>query len=188
MITEGPVLDLIDVEVLAPSDGFVLGRSRLDMDDLGNGDEELQWTGYLGVATSARFRRGGKRAGLAVEIQVGTLTIVLLNAGDPEDEPEINPNVPIRVRSKEDGSIMFTGVILDVDVEDRLDKNRGLVNSYVTIHAVDAVQAHANTTRYGAIAAGGYERWEERIRRLSLSSLAPVNAPEVGASVIRYQL
>jgi hypothetical protein len=186
MITEGPVLDLLEVEILAPQGGFILGRSRLNEDDLGNGDTELQWTGYLGPATSGRFRRGAKRDGLTNTLQVGTLTITLLNAGNPEDESEITPNTPIRVRAKSTGAILYTGVILDIDMTDTLDKQRGTVNSHVTIQAVDAVQAHANTTRYGAISADGFERWEARISRLSSSSAVPINPPTVDDPIVRY--
>lgn len=186
MITEGPVLDLLDVEIMAAQGGFILGRSRLDEDDLGDGESELQWTGYLAPATSCRIRRGGKIDGLAVSLQVGTISITLLNAGNPEDEAEISPNTPIRVRSKVTGDVLYTGVILDADMTDQIDKKSGEVNSYVTVSAVDAVQAHANTTRYGAIADDGYERWEARISRLSASSMVPINPPVVDDPIVRY--
>lgn len=188
MITEGPVLPLVEVEVMAPSGGFILGRSRLDVDNLGDGDEELQWQPYLAEATTVGCERGGKRAGVVNTMQVGTLVITLKNAGTPDTDPGMTPNTPIRFKAKGDGRPFFSGAISDIDMEHRIDKRTGQIDTFVTIAAVDAVQQHANTNRYGAIAPAGFERWEERIARLAQSSQAPVNVPPVDEPIVRYAL
>lgn len=187
MITEGPVLPLIRAEILTPTGGFILGRSRLGVDDLGNGDEEIQWKDYLAVARTAKVQRGGKRAGVGKTMNVGTLNITLVNAGDPDDDPAMTPNTPIRIRSV-GGQVIYTGVMQDIDLTYSLDKATGEMHTFVTIVAADAVQQHANTTRYGAIAPDGYERWESRIARLALSSQAPVNPPQYDEPIVKYAL
>lgn len=190
MIIEGPVLDLLEVEIMTPGGGFILGRSQLNVDDLGDGDDELQWQPYLGSATGCTFRRGGKRSGVVNTMDVGTLNVTLKNAGDPSTEPNMIPGTPVRVRfvGSDEESTLFTGAISDIDMNSVLDKRtRSLVN-FVTIQSVDAVQQHANTTRYGAIAPAGYERWEARIARLSGSSSAPIEVPTVDQPIVRYAL
>lgn len=187
MISEGPVLPLVRVEILTPTGGFILGRSRLDVDNLGDGDEELQWADYLAVARVVNIKRGGKRSGIVSTMAVGTLNMTLVNAGDPSDDPAMTPNTPIRLRSVA-GVVIYTGVVQDIDLTYELRKETGEMNTFVTITAADAVQQHANTPRYGAIAPEGYERWEARIARLSLSSQAPVNPPQVDEPTLRYAL
>jgi hypothetical protein len=188
MISEGPVLPLVRVEVLAPQGGFILGRSLLGVDDLGNGDEEIQWTNYLPVARNATIQRGGKRAGVVQTMDVGTLNISLVNAGDPADDPAITPNTPIRLVAVQGGNALYTGTVGDIDVTYSLDKATGETSTFVQIVASDAVQQHANTTRYGSIAPAGYERWETRIARLALSSQAPINAPTIDEPAVKYSL
>lgn len=188
MIKEGPVLPLVSVEILTPTGGFILGRSRLGVDDLGDGDEELQWTNYLPVARAATIQRGGKRSGVVQTMDVGTLNISLVNAGDPEDDAAMTPNTPIRVVVAGTDDPLYTGIVSDIDLTYSFDKSTGEMNSFVSVVAADAVQQHANTTRYGAIAPAGYERWEARIARLALTSQAPVNPPRVDEPIVKYAL
>lgn len=188
MITEEPVIRFLSAEILTPEGGFLLGRSRLDVDDLGDGDEELTWTPYAGFATSVSADRGGKRAGVVNTVDVGTLTIVLLDAGDPDDTPNMTPNTPVRLISVVTGEPVFTGSISDIDMIHEIDKTTNRIRTYVTIQATDNVQTHANTIRYGAIVSGGFERWEARIVRLAGSSQAPIDPPVVDAPIVRYSL
>lgn len=187
MIHEDPVITLLAVEILTPTGGFILGRSHLDVDDLGTGND-LAWTEYTAAAQSLSSQRGGKRAGVENTMQVGTMTVVLLDAGDPTGTPDMTPNTPIRIRARESGEPIFTGWISDIDMAHAIDKRKNRVTTTVTISAVDAVQAHANTTRYGAITSEGFETWEARIQRLAASSIVPISAPDVTAPVVRYAL
>lgn len=188
MIIEQPVIELIDVEILTPVGGFILGKSFLNIDDLGDPATDLVWSTYLADATSVKITRGGRRSGLATTMQVGTLDMTLVNAGDPADNPFVKPNSPIRVRAKGSDVPLFTGVILDVDMEEQLDKAKNVLTDFITISAVDAVQVHANTNRYGAVSGVGFEGWEARIARLAASSLAPINPPSVNEPIVKYSL
>lgn len=188
MITEQAVLSLLEVEILGPTDGFILGRSRLDVDDLGPGASAIHWVPYLASALSVNIQRGGKRAGVINTIDVGTLNISLKDEGDPTETPDMRPNTPIRLRSKLSDKPLFTGAISDIDMTHTVDKQTNDIVTVVTISAVDGVQAHANITRSGALAPGGFERWEERIARLAASSGAPINPPPVDAPIVSYSL
>lgn len=188
MIKESAVIGLLDVEILTPQGGFILGRSSLDVDDLGNGDEELLWTTYLASATRVTAKRGGKRTGAGNTMDVGTLNITLVNQGDPTDTPDMRPNAPIRIRSKLTGLPMFTGTVSDIDTTHNINKATNEINTFVQIVAVDGVQSHANTIRYGAVSPGGFERWESRIARLAASATAPVNPPALDAPIVRYSI
>lgn len=188
MILEGPVLSLVEVEILTAQGGFILGRSYLDVDDLGAGDEELTWTAYTAPATSIAIARGGKRAGVVNTMDVGTMNVTLKDEGDPRDVPDMRPNTPIRLRSKAIAKNLYTGAISDIDQTFQYDKKNGRITTLTTIVAVDAVQAHANTKRYGAIAPDGFERWEERINRLAASSTVEVYVPPIEDPIVRYHL
>lgn len=188
MITERPVIDFLEFEVLTAGGGFVLGRSFLDQNDLGEGDEELVWLTFTGAVTSIGSKRGGKRAGVVNTMDVGTLNITLKDSGDPLDTPDMRPNTPVRLRSKVIDRPLFTGAISDIDQTFTLDKATGKIITLTTIVAVDAIQSHANTTRSGAIAPGGFERWESRISRLATSSATDVNVPPVEEPIVRYSL
>lgn len=188
MITEQPVIELLEVELLEPSEGFILGRSKLDEDYLGDADAPLNWVAYTGAALGVSGQRGGKRAGVVNTIDVGTLNVTLLNAGDPAVVAGMVPNATIRLRSKLSDRPLFTGTISDIDMTHTLDKTTAKVSTRVTLVIVDGVQAHANVTRYGAIAPDGFERWESRIQRLAESSNAPINPPVLNPPVVRYSL
>lgn len=79
-----------------------------------------------------------------------------------------------------DPSSVITAKIADVVDRSDLDKNTGKVRTFTTITAVDAVQIHANTQRYGAVTdgGGGFETWENRVNRLAASAQAPVRVPK----------
>lgn len=187
MINEQPVIRLVEVELRTPTGGFILGQSHLNIDGLGSG-ADLTWAPYLADSTSVEAVRGGKRAGVTNTMDVGTMTVSLLNAANPLTNPFVQPNVPVRLRSKGDSEPFFTGTLSDVDMTHEVDKSTGEVFTFVTLVVVDAVQAHANTNRYGAVSPDGYERWESRIARLAASSAVPINAPVVDAPVVKYSL
>lgn len=83
---------------------------------------------------------------------------------------------------------VFTGRIVDVDVDYAMDKSTGSFTTFVTISAADSVRAHAATTRYGAVTSGGagFESWANRIIRLSTSSTTAINPPADDSPIVRY--
>lgn len=83
---------------------------------------------------------------------------------------------------------IFTGRIVDIDTRYQVDKSTGRKDTFVTISAADSVRDHANTTRYGAVTAGGvgYETWAQRIIRLSSSATTPVETPADDAPIQKY--
>lgn len=186
-IHELPVIEYVNVDILAPvGGGFILGQSLLDVDSFGDGTEEFHWVPYVCYATSVSATRGGVRDGINNTISTGTLSISFYNSADPSDDANIHPNAGIRLRKviddtepyDNDGSILFTGSIVDVDVTYESDKSGSDVKYHVNITAVDAVQALANTTRYGADdGVDGYEKFEERIERLAASATIDVDVP-----------
>lgn len=185
-VIEKPVINAVRVEIAAPSAGFMLGRDKLGTGKLGG--SSVTWTPYLGAATELDIKRGGKRSGVSLSIDVGTLSMTLLNAGNPTTDGAVRPNTPIRVVLVATGRPLFTGRLLDVDMTHIFDKETAQFNTYVGLTAVDGVTDHANTKRYGAIAPAGYETWESRIRRLSMSSRAPIAAPAVEPARVVYAL
>lgn len=185
-VIEKPVINAVRVEIAAPSSGFMLGRDKLGAGKLGA--SSVTWTPYLGSATDLDISRGGKRSGVSMSIDVGTLSMTLLNAGNPTTDGAVRPNTPIRVVLVATGRPLFTGRLLDVDMTHVFDKGTAQFSTYVSLTAVDGVTDHANTKRYGAIAPAGYETWESRIRRLSMSSRAPIAAPAVEPARVVYAL
>lgn len=186
MIREQPVINSLNVELAAPSTGLALSFGRLGTDKLSA--TATTWTTYLGSALDVSIRRGGKRQGVSTSIDVGTMTMTLLNVGDPRTDAAVRPNTSIRVRSKATGAAIFTGRILDVNMAHRRNNVTGKFDRYITLTAVDSVTAHANTKRYGAIAPADHETFEQRISRLALSSRAPVATPAVTPARVLYQL
>lgn len=81
---------------------------------------------------------------------------------------------------------VFTGTIVDLQQREELDKNTGRSQIFTTLLATDNVQPLANTKRYGAIAEGGFENWEDRIRRLAASSPVPTDLPRGTTSRVVY--
>lgn len=164
--------DLVSVSVLVPADGIVLGRAQLNRATarFGSNTETRRWTELTPSAMSITAQRGGERDALGTAIEVGTLTVTLLNVSDPD----IRPNAHIRLAHRLTGVTLFTGIIRRVPRTHRRDKITGRASTVTSIIATDAVQPLANTMRYGADIDGvAYERWERRIERLMASSLVP---------------
>lgn len=199
-IIEQPVINIVDLEIYAPTGGFILGVHRFG-DEFGDGTETYEWQRYTPNITRINGRRGGIRDGITNSIDVGIFTITLLNDADPLLDYKIRPNVPIRFKltdpessseesSSEDdtNTILYTGKIDDVDVSYSFNKNTGAFNRFVTITTVDAVRSHANTMRYGAGGLDDDESWEDRIDRLAASSVEPINIPPGGTDILKYSL
>ncbi len=148
------------------------------------------WVPWLAKASSVEVNRGGKRNGATSTVDVGILTLVLVNAGDPLAGGQLTPNMPARLTltTVTPALPIFTGNILDVDTAYALNKKTGKLSTYVTVTIVDAVAAHTNVTRYGAVTAGGagYESWANRIIRLAASSTATINPPIDDNPIARY--
>lgn len=165
-------LDLVAVSVLVPAAGIVLGRAILGAASarFGSNRETQQWTDLTGTALSITSQRGGARDALGTAIEVGTLTVALLNV----ENPDIRPNAQIRLTHRLTGATLFTGVIRSAPRTYRHDKVTGHRSTVTTIIASDAVRPLANTMRYGADVEGvAYEAWARRINRLMASSLVP---------------
>lgn len=183
-----PLLGVLDVEMYLPIPRgyFQLDSSRLDHDRLAPAEGNYAWTPWLGSARSVRIRRGAAQDDVTATVEVGTMTLVLVNDGEPGPGTGIRPRVPIRARlADEDGPLLFTGVIVDVDVAYQLDKTTNTTTTITTIQAVDAVQAIANTPRYGAVIEddASWETWEARIHRYMRSTTVPYQIPPAGTLV-----
>jgi len=83
---------------------------------------------------------------------------------------------------------VFTGTVADLVQREEFDKNTGKSKTFTTLLAVDNVAPIANTQRYGAVVeqGGGFENWEDRIRRLALSSPVPVRVPRASGARTAY--
>lgn len=187
-MTRTPLLGVLDVEMYLPIPRgyFQLDVSRLDHDRLAPAEGNYGWVPWLGSARSVRIRRGAAQDDVTASVEVGTLSLVLVNEGEPGSGAGIRPRVPIRARlAGEDGPMLFTGVIVDVDVAYDLDKSTNITTTITTIQAVDAVQAIANTPRYGAVIEDdrSWETWEARIHRYMRSTTVPYEIPPEGTLV-----
>lgn len=175
-ILEAPVLDSLTAELVRPGPYFTLGRSVLGGPDELAPAAGFTWSELLGSATGATITRAATREGLAARAQVGTLTLTLRGV-DPLTDPDLRPNVPVRVRHR-DGAPMFTGVVENVTAH---YDERGVATC--TLTAVDGTAALAATTRYGARTPGAdAEPWYSRAGRLASSS--PVASLPVPASAV----
>lgn len=186
----------LTVEVLLPpqdSGSFILNESLLDGWPLGDAAEALAWQPILAQAQRITTRRGGTRADVSTTIEVGTLTVRLI------DMPpvRIRPSTPIRVRTGT-GITLFTGNIEDTHTVPQREFSGASVRTrkITTIVAVDPVQVYANTMRYGAVVESSdeddtpfsYEPFEARadrlLRRTSLPyEVAPNETVEVHQDV-----
>lgn len=148
------------------------------------------WIGWTGALRALGATRGGKRAGVTATVEVGILSAELVNAGDPLQDARLAPNVPVRIISTLNNEPIFTGKLVDLDVDYELDKSTGKTYSITKLAAADAVAAHNNTTRYGAVTDGGagFESWANRIIRLAASSTTPINPPEDDDPIVRYAI
>lgn len=188
MIQENPVFDLLDLQIYAQTGGFIMGVNKFG-DNFGDGTDTQEWISYACDVLSTNVVRGGARDGLTNSIDVGSLSMLIKNNADPLTDIKIRPNTPIRLILKnDDETVLFTGKILDVKATYALNKKTGVKTRFVSIYSVDAVQNIANTKRYGADdGIDGFEKWEERIERLSLSTDQNVNLPVEGTPTVKYQ-
>jgi len=147
------------------------------------------WVDLLGTSTLVTSQRGGS-AGIAgiASVEVGTMSINVLDAADPAVTNTLYPNQPIVVYVNDDSAFavpltdgaIFTGTIQDISTNYFFEKGQKHVN--VVIYAVDAVSVHAGITvtnedgdggftgtTFNGVAntANGYQRWEDRINDLS---------------------
>lgn len=104
------LLDEVSLEILVPPVGaFIIGRSQVG-DALSPSDAELVWEDMTCDIREMDIQRGGSRDGVAVSLDVGTLTAVAVNKWDPMTYPDVKPNTPVRVKTKYalDETIMFS--------------------------------------------------------------------------------
>lgn len=163
----------IHVQIFTTGAGFILGESLLGGPDALGGDTTPYWREILCDAQSVQISRGGDLDGVTTTLDVGTLSIRLLESLDPTVDSGVRPNVPIRVFSLIGGVTrhMFRGNI--EDISNGYDRD-GTVRT--TITAADAIRPIAATQRYGAVTSWtgnvGMEFWANRVRRL-VDSLDP---------------
>ena len=185
MIVEQPVIDQLVVEYATAADVFRLDLSPLDGPDLLAADDvdAFTWTPILAHARSVEITRGIVRDGITLRTEAGRAILELVNDLDPTTNPEVRPNVPLRIRHAA-GGLLFTGLLEDVSLE--YDKKG---NTYTQIVAVDAVRDVANTPRYGAVNPGAeHEHIVERFRRLLTSSPVPWHVAPGLAGPVRETL
>jgi hypothetical protein len=149
----------------------------------------LAWTEILGDGNEFRIERGGNVGVLGLSsVNAGVLEITLYNAYDPAVVNTLSPKMAVQVYSTQfatanEGSIYLGNI---VDIQTRYVRNRKTreYDAYVTITAVDAVQAHANVIVPGISTAAGFHRWEERIQYLEPFALTTVDVPEINANTV----
>lgn len=153
-------------------------------------DDGSTWVEWTGDLNSLDVSRGGERSGASSKVEVGTLSAVLINAGDPLAGGELKPNAVVRLRHRVTGDTVYTGRLVDLSTVYRLDKQTGKTTTVVSFTAADSVRSHQAITRYGAVTAGGvgYETWAQRIIRLSASAVTDVNPPADDSPIVRYAI
>ncbi len=158
-------LDFARLQVQAPTEGFILGRSLLGDNLAAEGDALTwnDWTPEAGSITVARTIR-----------EVGTITVSLRgDATDADDGVTLRPSQPIRLTTPA-GGIVYEGQVQDVETEDSDDVSQTNPEPVTTVVGVDATNAHVNTTRYGAVSATP-ETFYARVNRLSESATMPID-------------
>jgi hypothetical protein len=149
----------------------------------------LAWTEIMAAGNEINIDRGGFAGILGLDsVNVGLATFVLYNSLDPAVVSTLSPKMPIQVYSTQfatpdEGSI-YLGTIADVSSQYVLNDRTFAIDTYVTITAVDAVQAHANITVPGVTTAAGYQRWEERISTLQPYAITTVNVPAINQNTV----
>lgn len=149
----------------------------------------LAWTDILSAGNELQIERGGTVGVLGLDsVNVGLATIVLYNSLDPAVVSTLSPKMPIQVYSTQfatpdEGSI-YLGTIADIQSQYVLNTQTFAIDAYVSITAVDAVQAHSNVVVPGITTTAGYQRWEERISTLSPYAITTVNVPAINANTV----
>jgi hypothetical protein len=149
----------------------------------------LAWTEILSEGNELVIDRGGNVGVLGLDsVQVGIATLVLYNSLDPAVVATLSPKMLIQVYSTQfatadEGSI-YLGQIADINSTYTLNTTTFSVDTYVTITATDAVQAHANVIVPGVDTTAGYERWEDRINTLEPYAITTVNVPAVNTNTV----
>lgn len=149
----------------------------------------LAWTEIFADGNELKIGRGETVGVLDLDsVNVGIAEIVLYNSLDPAVVSTLSPKMQIQVystlaSSADEGSI-YLGTIADINSSYVLNTQTFAIDTYVTITAVDAVQAHANVTVPGVTTAAGYQRWEERIDTLEPYAITTVNVPAINTNTI----
>ncbi len=188
VINESAVIELLTVEVAVPDTSWTLDVSELGGPDVLDDAGPDVWTPYLAKATQVSAQRGGKRTGIKTSMTVGMMSLVLLDVAGPVSNPDLKPNMPIRLKNLA-GVAVFTGWTVDVNTTYSLRPN-GSVVAFISVSVVDAVQVHATTQRSGVIVDGGtgWHSWVQRLRALALSSRVPITPPSASIVPNGYRL
>lgn len=159
--------ELVEVELLSPLTGFIIGLSEIGENLTEAGDERF-WLPVTNLVSGVSINRGGIANGLS-GTDVGTLTLTAINRdglGAVIDNPFLRPGTPIRVLDKAHGrKALFTGIIRDATLGEEADA------AGVNIMASDAVTELQGRTLYGAITGyangpiAGSETFQNRLNR-----------------------
>lgn len=172
MIAERPVTEYLGLYLEQPVPGvFRLDRSPLDgSHPLGTGTGS-EWRDLMTFVTGELdVRRGARPDPAAPTLEVGTLSVTLLDLGS-HSTPQ--PGNAIILALRDSGDALFTGRITEVTVTESKDST-GRWHTYTALAAVDVVTDVANTMRYGALPDNqqGAESLGSRLTRV-LASLPP---------------
>lgn len=151
--------------------------------------DTLEWSEVLADGNEFRIERGGNVGVLGLSsVNAGVLEITFYNAYDPAVIDTLSPKMVVQVYSTQfatpdEGSI-YVGNIVDIQTRYVRNRKTNDYDAYVTVTAVDAVQAHANVIVPGVTTTAGYHRWEERIDYLEPYALTTVAVPEINANTV----
>lgn len=181
-IIERPLREHLRVEVLDPATPFVLGASFLNDAALGDSSSVPIWSDWAADATTVSIRRGGDRDGIGVAMTPGLSTVTLYGFSEPD------PSAPVFVADRRLRIVqtlaggdhpLYAGRVREVALAYVRPASGGRHVPVTTLTLVDAVADHEQVTRAGALPASGSETFGQRIRRLSASSVAPIEQPAV---------
>lgn len=179
-IRESPLRDRTRLQVMVPSKNpTVLDLSWLGGPmKLGSAGAARVWTDYVGEATQIEVRRGGRREGVTVINELGTLTATFKGLEVTSSDSPFIADMPLRLLAYSNGQWLpvFTGEIRDITIE-RIPLPNGRLETFTTVTAVDAVASHDEITRYGAMPPSGFETFRDRISRLRSSAKRSVALP-----------
>jgi len=149
----------------------------------------LAWTEIMDVGNEVQIDRGGNVGVLGLDsVNAGTLSITLFNSLDPSVVNTLQPKMKIQVYSTQfatpDLGSIYVGNIVDINSQYFMNNEKFKIDTYVTITAVDAVQAHSNITVPGVVTTAGFQRWEERIATLASSAITTINNPAINQNTI----